>query len=151
MRPPISFVLLGALLLLTAGCASPEQGVSFESGQRRLEAVPGVETGHFSYETLDQTFSSRTVLRVDVTAQVNERDPAELAERIVRVAWAVGDKKPEGGLQVAIVTDPQLNFGESLQRAGWNSVTASKANPSLFALNFRGESTELGKWPGELP
>jgi hypothetical protein len=151
MRPAISFVLLSSLLLLTAGCAISQHGVSFESGQRRLEAIPGVETGRFSYKTLDQTFSSRPVLRVDVTAQTNERDPAELAEKIIRVAWAVGDKKPEGGLQVAIVSDPQVNFGEALQQAGWDSVTPSEANPSLFAVNFRGDSTELGKWPGELP
>lgn len=105
----------------------------------------------FSYTELQQTLSSQTVLRVRVEAEPGNGSPAHLAEQVARVAWAVGSKKPEGGISVTIETNPQVNYGLALEKKGWDFVTVGKPDPALFVLGFRGASRTLGEWPGKLP
>ncbi|UBQ03634.1 hypothetical protein [Curtobacterium sp. TXMA1] len=151
MRLGASLALAGVVLLSMAGCISAVQGASFQAGEDRLRAIPGVQSAAFTYTELQQTLSSQTVLRVRVEAEPGNGSPTHLAEQVARVAWAVGSKKPEGGISVTIETYPQVNYGLALKKKGWDFVTVGKPNPALFVLSFRDASRTLGEWPGRPP
>lgn len=125
--------------------------MSFRHGEDRLRSIPGVKSASFSYSDLKQTLSSRTILRVKVTADPTNVDSADFAGKVVRVAWAVGSKRPEGGVSITIETSPQVNYGLALEQRGWDAVTVGKPDPALFVIGFRGGTRILGDWPGELP
>lgn len=150
MRLGVSVALAGAVSLLMAGCSSAGQGATFREGEDCLLDIPGVQSAAFSYTGLQQTLSSQTVLRVRVEAEPGTGRPVRLAEEVARVAWAVGPKKPEGGISVTIETNPQVNYGLALEKNGWDFVTIGKPNPASFVLGFRGASRTLGGWPGKL-
>lgn len=123
---------------------------------QEIKALPGVVDAEVSIETTTDGLTKHRAIAVDVSApeaQKSDEAISALIDKILPVAWSVGDVRPDQGIILRLRTDPQVAVGPIAKAAGWENVGFPSNQKVLDKIKYQATfsskdlDAKLGKWP----